>query len=443
MNIRASRSTPIHGPRPQPSDRRHRQLSPPRTAQERARPRPGLRSDADLFERTHVIPRTAFVSTYPPRRCGIATYTRDLAAATGDREIAVLLPPERGTPFPLEVHHRIRRDERSDYAQTARALGACVDVVSIQYDYAIWGGDDGEYVFDFLRALDVPVVATLHTILGTPTPRQRTILVDLIASVDAAVVMSRSAATLLTTGYGVDARRLNVIPHGVPDLPLADPAILKAALGLEGRDVILSFGLLGPDKGYELALDALPAVVAAHPNAMYVIVGATQPDLVLREGEAYRASLVARVKALGMVKHVRFVEDFVGRVEMTRWLQAADVFVTTYPDLDQMVSGSLSYAMGAGRAIVSTPYAYAAELLAEGRGVLVAPAKPKLLAAALNEVLGDDELRATLGRKAYEYSRRMVWSEVGAQHRALFRQVGLAASVAALATPVGLAALNA
>jgi glycosyltransferase involved in cell wall biosynthesis len=287
------------------------------------------------------------------------------------------------------------------------------------------------------------VVATLHTILGTPTPRQRTILVDLIASVDAAVVMSRSAATLLTTSYGVDARRLNVIPHGVPDLPLADPAILKAALGLEGRDVILSFGLLGPDKGYELALDALPAVVAAHPNAMYVIVGATQPDLVLRDGEAYRASLVARVKALGMVKHVRFVEDFVGRVEMTRWLQAADVFVTTYPDLDQMVSGTLSYAMGAGRAIVSTPYAYATELLAEGRGVLVPPAKPKLLAAALNEVLGDDALRATLGRKAYEYSRRMVWSEVGAQHRALFRQVGLAASVAAPATPVGLAALNA
>jgi glycosyltransferase involved in cell wall biosynthesis len=408
----------------------------------RARPRPQGSERRRSIERTRVIGRTAFVSTYPPRRDGIATYTRDLAAATGDREIAVLLPPERGTPFPLEVHHRIRRDQRDDYAHTARALGACVDVVSIQHDYHIWGGEDGEYVFDFLRALEVPVVATLHTILAKPTTRQRTILSDLIASVDATVVMSKAAATLLTTGYGVDKRRLNVIPHGVPDLPLADPAILKAALGLEGREVILSFGLLGPEKGYELAIDALPAVVAAHPNVAYVIVGATQPDLVVGDGEAYRAALVARVKALGMTKHVRFVDDFVGRVEMTRWLQAADVFVTTYPRLDQMVSGTLSYAMGAGRAIVSTPYAYAAELLADGRGILVPAKSPAPLAAALKQVLGDDALRTALGRKAYEYSRRMVWSEVGAQHRALFERVGAAAS-AAQAAPLGYASLNA
>ncbi len=286
------------------------------------------------------------------------------------------------------------------------------------------------------------MVATLHTIPGNPTPRQRVILSDLIASVDATVVMSTAASTLLAASYDVDAGRVDVIPHGVPDLPLADPAVLKTALGLDGRDVILSFGLLGPDKGYELALDALPAVVAAHPEAMYVIVGATHPDLVVRDGENYRASLVARVKELGMTKHVRFVDTFVGRVEMTRWLQAADVFLTTYPNLDQMVSGTLSYAMGAGRAIVSTPYAYAVELLADGRGVLVASDSPALLATALNEVLEDTALRADLGRKAYEYSRRMVWSEVGAQHRALFRRVGAAASVAATASPLGFARLN-
>ena len=317
-----------------------------------------------------------------------------------------------------------------------------MDVVSIQHDYDIWGGDDGEYVFDFLRAVEVPVVATLHTILAKPTSRQRTILSDLVASVDATVVLSQAAATLLTSTYGVDARRLNVIPHGVPDLPLADPAVLKAALGLEGREVILSFGLLGPDKGYELAIDALPAVVAAHPEVIYVVVGATQPDILLRDGETYRAALVARVKALGMTRHVRFVDDFVGRVEMTRWLQAADVFVTTYPRLDQMVSGTLSYAMGAGRAIVSTPYAYAAELLADGRGILVAAKSPAPLSAALNQVLGNDALRTALGRKAYEYSRRMVWSEVGAQHRALFARVAAAASAAKVA-PLGFAALNA
>ncbi len=394
-------------------------------------------------ERTYVIARTAFVSSYPPRRCGIATFTRDLAAATGDREIAVLLPPGRGTPFPLEVHHRIRRDERADYAATGRALGACVEAASIQFDYDTWGGDQGEYVFDLVQALDVPAVATLHAILRTPTPRQRTILADLIASVDATVVMSRSAAKLLTTDYGVDPQRLNVIPHGVPDLPLADPAVIKASLGLEGRQVILSFGLLGPTKGYELMLEALPAVIAANPAVTYVVVGVTHPDLLEAEGETYRGTLVARVKALKLGNHVRFVDEFAHRVEMTRWLQAADIVVTPYPDLDQMVSGTLSYAMGAGRAIVSTPYAYATELLAGGRGVLVPDPSPGAFASALNEVLGDDKLRAALGRKAYDYSRRMVWSEVGAQYRALFQRVGAAASVAALAVPAGFAALNA
>ena len=174
---------------------------------------------APTTERTHVITRTAFVSSYPPRRCGIATFTRDLAAATGDREIAVLLPPGRGTPFPLEVHHRIRRDERADYAATGRALGACVEVVSIQFDYDIWGGDDGEYVFDFVGALEVPAVATLHTILRKPTARQREVISDLIASVDATVVMSQSAATLLTTDYGVDPRASTSSPTASPTCP--------------------------------------------------------------------------------------------------------------------------------------------------------------------------------------------------------------------------------
>ncbi len=394
------------------------------------------------IERTRVITRTAFVSSYPPRRCGIATFARDLAAATGDREIAVLLPPERGTPFPLEVHHRIRRDERADYAATGRALAACVELVSIQFDYDIWGGNDGEYVFDFVSALEIPAVATLHAVPKTPTPRQREVISDLIASVDATVVMSRSAEQLLTSDYGVDPRRITVIPHGVPDLPLAEPAVIKASLGLEGLGVILSFGLLGPDKGFELVIDAMPAIVAAHPEACYVIVGATHPDLIEREGEKYRESLVARVKKLKMTNYIRFVDKFAHRVEMTRWLQAADVFVTPYPNLDQMVSGSLSYAMGAGRAIVSTPYAYAAELLADGRGVLVPSATPELFAAAINEVLENEELRAALGRTAYEYSRRMVWSDVGAQYRALFARVGAAASVGVAASPLGFSALN-
>ena len=306
---------------------------------------------------------------------------------------------------------------------TAHDLGRCVDVVSIQHEYGIWGGDDGAYVIDFVRSLRIPVVATLHTVLRDPTPNQRAVLSELVASTDATVVMSRSAADLLTSVYGVDGARLDIIPHGVPDLPLVDSETIKGGLGLAGRDVILSFGLLGPGKGFDHALEAIPEVVAAHPSVCYVIVGATHPDLVRTEGEAYRDHLVAQIQRLGIGDHVRFVDRFVGRVELTRWLEAADVFITPYPRLDQIVSGTLSYAMGAGRAIVSTPYTYATELLADGRGILVPPDSVAALAGALNDVLGDHERRTALGRRAYGYSRGMVWSSVGADYRRLLGRV--------------------
>jgi glycosyltransferase involved in cell wall biosynthesis len=254
-------------------------------------------------------------------------------------------------------------------------------------------------------------------------------------------VMSRSAASLLASAYGVDPRRLDIIPHGVPNLPLVEPETVKPALGVAGRRVILSFGLLGPGKGYELALEALPSVVAEHPTACYVVVGVTHPDLIRVEGEAYRERLEAKVSALGMQGHVRFVDRFLGRVELTRWLEAADVFVTPYPKLDQIVSGTLSYAMGAGRAIVSTPYTYAAELLADDRGVLVEPGSAAALAGALNGVLRDEDLRASLGRRAYVHSREMVWPAVGARYRSVFER-----AVAKAAPPVlvgSLAAMNA
>jgi glycosyltransferase involved in cell wall biosynthesis len=373
-----------------------------------------------------LILQTAFVSTYPPRRCGIATFTHDLAASAGGGEIAVLHPADQAPFYPAEVHHRIRKDEASDYLRTARSLNDCADVVSIQHEYGIWGGEDGERVIDFARALQVPAVVTLHTVLREPSPHQRTVLRELVSIAEASVVMSSSAAELLSTAYGVDPRRVHVIPHGVPDLPLVDSSSVKSALGLAGRDVILSFGLLGPGKGYELAIDALPAVVAEHPRALYVMVGATHPDLILREGEAYRRSLANRVADVGMEEHVQFVDRFVGKGELTQWLQAADVFVTPYPNMAQIVSGTLSYAMGAGRAVVSTPYAYASELLADGRGVLVPPASAVGLASALNEVLGDPVLRTAIGKRAYAHTRAMVWSAVGAQYRTLFADVAAA-----------------
>jgi glycosyltransferase involved in cell wall biosynthesis len=298
-----------------------------------------------------------------------------------------------------------------------------VDVVSLQHEYGIWGGTDGALVLDFVHALQTPVVTTLHTVLATPTRSQRRILVELAQASAATVVMSTSAAELLTQSYGIDPRQLEIIPHGVPDIPFVDSDSVKPRFGLVGRTVILSFGLLGPGKGYESAIAAMPAVVEADPTAVYVIVGATHPDLLRSEGEAYRQRLVALAASLGVSDHVRFVGRFVGAEELGAWLMAADIFVTPYPNLDQIVSGTLSYAMGAGRAIVSTPYAYARERLARGRGRLVAAGSIPALGAALGELVADRELRNSHGRRAYAYSRGMQWPEVGAAYRRVFDRV--------------------
>jgi glycosyltransferase involved in cell wall biosynthesis len=372
-------------------------------------------------ERSYAIPRTAFVSTYAPHRCGIATFTYDLANSVGSRQIVALHPIGAQGPYPPEVRHRVRRDVLADYLVVAESLNASgVDVVSIQHEYGIWGGTDGDYVLDFVRALRVPVVTTLHTVLRDPTPSQRRILLSLIAMSATTVVMSQAAASLLADTYAVDPTRLKIVPHGVPHLPLVDPATVKPRLGLDGRLVILSFGLLGPGKGYEAAIAAMPAVVREIPSALYVILGATHPDLLLREGEAYREMLQATAARLGMTDHVQFVDRFVGRVELGTWLEAADLFVTPYPNLDQIVSGTLSYAMGAGKAVVSTPYAYARERLADGRGTLVTAGSSAALTDAFVGLLGDPVLRASVGRRAYEYTRSMVWPEVGAEYRRIF-----------------------
>ncbi len=311
-------------------------------------------------------------------------------------------------------------------------------MVSVQHAPGIWGGDDGAGVLDFVRAVDAPTVVTLHSVPGHPTTNQRAILLELVRLASASVVMSRSAAQVLSATCGVAAHEVEIIPHGVPNLPLVDSATIKPVLELAGREVILGFGLLGPGKGYELVVDALPAVVAARPTACFVMLGATHPDVLAVEGEAYRRSLEERVAGLGMGGHVRFVDRFVGRVELTRWLEAADVFVTPYRDLDQDVAGTLAYAMGAGRAIVSTPYAHALELLDGDRGLLVPPGSPAAWADALVGLLESDERRAALGRRAHEHTRTMIWSTVATQYRSLFARV--VAGKRVLPGPLSLAA---
>jgi len=377
----------------------------------------------------------AAVATYPPRHCGIAAYTRDLVRATGIQSVVALHAPGAPAIYPSEVRHRIRRDVAADYRRTAADLAEDgVELVSIQHEYGIWGGDDGARVLDFVHALRMPAVATLHTVRRAPTPAQHRILAGLCAAVDGVVVMSEAASTLLSRVYGVSPMRISVIPHGVPNLPRIDPELVKPGLGLAGRPVILSFGLIGPGKGYELAISAMPAVVEAIPDALYVILGATHPELIRREGEAYREGLAARAAELGMTDHVRFVDRFVTQAELGRWLQAADIFVTPYPNLEQIVSGTLSYAVGAGKAVVSTPYEYAVELLADGRGMLVPPASAPALAVALVDLLADAGHREGMAARAHQFGRHMIWSEVGQSYRNLFERVARTARVTRLAS---------
>jgi glycosyltransferase involved in cell wall biosynthesis len=369
------------------------------------------------------VARIALVSTYPPRRCGIATFTADLGRALGDREIVALHgPDDTATDHP--VHHVIRTDVRADYARAARSLDDCgVAAVSVQHEYGIWGASDGEGVLEFLAALSVPAVATLHTVLRRPTVGERRVMQGVLDGTAAVVVMSRAAAAILVDGYGADPARVVIIPHGVPDLPFVDPDRVKPALGLQGRPVLLSFGLVGPSKGYESVIEAMPEVVRAVPDACYVLLGATHPELLRTEGERYRTRLETLAADLGMTRHVMFIDRFVSQLELSRWLEAADVFVTPYPNLDQIVSGTLSYAMAAGKASVSTPYLYASEILAGGRGRLVSPGNPAAMSCALLELLQDHGLRSVMAQRAYLHGRGMIWSRVAADYQRLFTRL--------------------
>jgi glycosyltransferase involved in cell wall biosynthesis len=365
-----------------------------------------------------------FLSTYPPRRCGIATFASDLSKAVGDYEVVALHRSDDDLLYPPEVVGIIRQDDKSDYIRAADRVSASgAEVVSVQHEYGIFGGGDGGYVIDFLDRVDIPAVVTLHTVLRAPTDLQRDVIGRVVERASVVVVMSNTAAALLRDHYDTPESKIAVIPHGVPDIALVAPDSRKAAFGLSGRLVILSFGLLGPGKGYEQVIEAVARIRFDKPDVVYVVLGATHPDLLRSDGEAYRARLHRSVNDLNLGGHVLFVDRFVEIEELCRWLQAADIFVTPYPNLDQIVSGSLSYALAAGRPSVSTPFAYASEVLSDGRGVLVEPNSIESLAEAISSLMDDPPRRAEIGRRAYAYGRHMVWDEVGAAYRALFGRV--------------------
>ena len=366
------------------------------------------------------------LSTYPPRGCGLATFARDLRnglASAGVTADVVASVREPGAPGRApEVTAEIVQDRRDDYAAAARALGDETDVVCVQHEFGIFGGPEGAYVTDFMEAAGRPVVTTLHTVLPRPSAAYRRSMLAVVEASSRLVVMTETARTLMREVYRVPASKVSVVPHGTP-VVTAPAAGLRARLGLEGRTVLLTFGLLGPSKGIEFALDALAPVAEAHPDVLYVVLGATHPEIVAREGEAYRESLQAAVEARGLGDHVRFVDRYVDGPELGEWLQASDVYVSPYPGMDQICSGTLAYALAAGLAVVSTPYLHAAEVLADGAGRLVPYGDVGGFAAALADFAASPQARAEAGRRARAIGAPTAWPETGRAYRRVFEEV--------------------
>ncbi|MDQ7820474.1 MAG: glycosyltransferase family 4 protein [Armatimonadota bacterium] len=381
--------------------------------------------------------RVAFVSTYPPRECGIATFTRDLIEALAGHNppveavVAAVDEDAVARPYPPRVRWRILQHDVDTYVRTARELSASgVDVVNLQHEFGIFGGEWGAYVLRLGERPTVPLVTTLHTVLPDPPPVAEAIIRALCEHSAAVVVMTRSAVDILRREYGVDDRRVRVIPHGVPPVSRQDPARVKADLGLSGRRVLSTFGLLNPGKGIEDVIDALVHVVPRHPDVLYLVLGETHPMVRRQQGESYREWLQERVRQRGLEEHVRFENRYLPDRELIRYLLATDVYITPYHNPRQIVSGTLSYALGCGRAIISTPYLYARDVLAEGRGLLVPFRAPREMAAAITRLLEDPHLRERLQRAAYSLGRQMAWPRVAAAYGELFAEVAAARAVA-------------
>ena len=321
--------------------------------------------------------------------------------------------------YPDEVEYEIRQGTKGDYARAAELINyKDVRWVSLQHEYGIFGGDDGSYVLDFLSALHVPAIVTLHTVLDNPSSSQRTIVQKMAKSAPI-VVMSGVAADLLARRYDVGGSRVHIIPHGIPDMVPRDQDELKAQFGVVGQRMLLTFGLLGPNKGIETVIRALPAAIAACPDLVYFVVGATHPAILREHGEAYRTTLEREAERLGVREHVVFRDQYVTTEELCRYLQAADVFVSPYLNEAQVTSGALSYAMGAGAAVVSTPYWHAKELLADGRGRLVPFADVPALSQTLISLLTRPDELNQARRAAYDFTRAFTWPQIGARYVAL------------------------
>ena len=371
--------------------------------------------------------RVAVIGNYLPRQCGIATFTTDLCDAIGaEYETVQLLAVPVNDPgsqyiYPPRVRFELMEGDPSSYDAAADFLNfSNVDLVCLQHEYGIFGGPAGSHILRLLRRLKMPVVTTLHTVLREPDAMQRVVMDEIAELSDRLIVMSEHSSRLLQEVFNAPQEKIDVIPHGVPDLPFGDPNYYKDSSGTEGRAVLLTFGLLSPNKGIERVIEALPRIVAEHPEAVYMVVGATHPHIRRREGDQYRLQLQALARKLGVERNVIFHNRFVSPEEMAQFVGSADVYITPYRFEAQAVSGTLAYALGAGKAIISTPYWHAAELLDEGRGVLVPFEDSDAIAVAAIELLDNEVARHAMRKRAYLYARDTVWNKAAESYMSTF-----------------------
>lgn len=384
----------------------------------------------------------AVIGNYLPRHCGIATFTTDLCdalslEASNSNIVALAMDdiPE-GYPYPSRVQFQIRDQVQTDYIRAAEFLNARnADGAIIQHEYGIFGGKHGSYLFHLLENLRIPFITTLHTVLSDPLPEQKTIIQKLSRLSEKLVVMAEKAVGILQKSYGIPESKIALIPHGIHDVPFVDPSFYKDHFNAENRKVILTFGLLSPGKGIEYMIDAMPAIVEKHPDAVYLILGKTHPHLIKESGEEYRHFLMKKADENGVSENIIFYNQFFNLPELTQFLISSDIYVTPYLSREQITSGTLSYALGMGKAVVSTPYWHAEELLADDRGILVPFKDPGALSKAIIELLDDEARRNRMRKQAYQYCRPMIWKEVARQYLDLLQDEKFQKSVSVFSEP--------
>ena len=375
------------------------------------------------------INRIGFIGNYLPRQCGIATFTTDLceAIATEYSDTSCMALPvndiKAGYAYPPRVRFELAEKDIESYRRAADFLNInSVDLVCLQHEYGIFGGPAGSHILALLRELRAPIVTTLHTVLKEPNPDQRRVLQEVAALSDRVVVMSERGVEFLQAVYGVLPEKIDLIPHGIPDVAFVDPSFHKDLFGVEGKMVLLSFGLLSANKGIETVIAALPAIVARYPEVVYIIVGATHPHVLRQDGETYRLSLQRLAQEQGVAGQVIFYNRFVSLEELIEFISVADIYVTPYLSPAQITSGTLAYTLGAGKAVISTPYWYAEEMLAEERGVLVPFRDPAALAEQVIDLLANESKRHAMRKRAYLFGRAMIWPEVAQRYMASFER---------------------